>query len=133
MPKKHFNIRVLLTISGTVNLEYVLFLKNIFLYVLYRGSATGLKLGGGGHGPPNSIGSGPPGLLYIKRKSWVRIPPRAKFVVFSHFTLLEWNVKNCFVKTNKTLKILIMYSREKSNYLYLENLLRTVINLRKCA
>ena len=31
--------------------------------------------------------------------------PRAKFVLFSHFTLLEWNVKNCFVKLIKTLKI----------------------------
>ena len=27
-------------------------------------------------------------------------------ICFSHFTLLEWNVKNCFVKLIKTLKIL---------------------------
>ena len=25
-------------------------------------------------------------------------------ICFSHFTLLEWNVKNCFVKLIKTLK-----------------------------
>ena len=45
------------------------------------------------------------------RRSWVRIPPRAK-ICYSHFTLLEWNVKNCFVKLIKTLKLvyLCMYS-----------------------
>ena len=26
-------------------------------------------------------------------------------ICFSHFTLLEWNVKNCFVKLIKTIKI----------------------------
>ena len=31
-------------------------------------------------------------------------------ICFSHFTLLEWNVKNCFVKLIKTLKI------NKKNY-----------------
>ena len=31
--------------------------------------------------------------------------PRAKFVFFLHFTLLEWNVKNCFVKLIKSLKL----------------------------
>ena len=40
------------------------------------------------------------------RRSWVQISPRAKFVVvFLHFTLLEWNVNNCFVKLIKPLKV----------------------------
>ena len=38
----------------------------------------------------------------IQQHSW-KIPPRAK-ICFSHFTLLEWNVKNCFVELIKILK-----------------------------
>ena len=30
--------------------------------------------------------------------SLVRIPPRAKFVVYNLLYFIEWNVKNCFVK-----------------------------------
>ena len=37
-------------------------------------------------------------------------PTEGKKICFSHFTLLEWNVKNCFVKLIKTHNIMVVLS-----------------------
>ena len=41
----------------------------------------------------------------VKCRHFRRIHPTEGKICFSHFTLLEWNVKKCFVKLIKTLKI----------------------------
>ena len=69
-------------------------------------------------GVVRSLPWGPRGLAVWRlprMQEVVGLNPTEGKICFSHFTLLEWNVKNCFVKLIKTLK------NNKKNYLVLND------------